>query len=163
MWTSSLRELTSVMVVQEELIGMAAASQLTLSYSSESSIEAELKRESTADVLTIAVSSCCSMTMLGYLFVLALSEAQLWSLVGLYIFRILYIIVTFRMAGWYDVLAVHSPYWVLGVFMHCLYTIINLIPFVCAWLADKLSRHVYLHLYYVGRLYPLCCSILCDI
>lgn len=87
------------MVVQEELIGMAAASQLTLSYSSESSIEAELKRESTADVLTIAVSSCCPMTMLGYLFVLALSEAQLWSLVGLYIFRLLYIIVTFRMAG----------------------------------------------------------------
>lgn len=43
-------------LVEEELIGMAAASQLTLSYSSESSIEAELKRESTADVLTIAIS-----------------------------------------------------------------------------------------------------------
>jgi Niemann-Pick C1 protein len=35
---------------------MAASYGLTLSYSSESSIEAELQRESTADVLTIAVS-----------------------------------------------------------------------------------------------------------
>lgn len=35
---------------------MAIANNLTLSYSSESSIEAELKRESYADALTIGVS-----------------------------------------------------------------------------------------------------------
>ncbi|KAG0593289.1 hypothetical protein KC19_1G318700 [Ceratodon purpureus] len=45
-----------IRLVKEELVGMAAASGLTLSYSSESSIEAELQRESTADVLTIAIS-----------------------------------------------------------------------------------------------------------
>lgn len=35
---------------------MVQSSNLTLSYSSESSIEEELKRESTADVVTIIVS-----------------------------------------------------------------------------------------------------------
>lgn len=35
---------------------MVKAKNLTLSFSSESSIEEELKRESTADVITIAVS-----------------------------------------------------------------------------------------------------------
>lgn len=35
---------------------MVQSSNLTLSFSSESSIEEELKRESTADVLTIVVS-----------------------------------------------------------------------------------------------------------
>ena len=44
---------------------MAAASGLTLSYSSESSIEAELQRESTADVLTIAVSKPCSLILMS--------------------------------------------------------------------------------------------------
>jgi Niemann-Pick C1 protein len=41
---------------QEELLPMVQSSNLTLSYSSESSIEEELKRESTADIITIAVS-----------------------------------------------------------------------------------------------------------
>lgn len=41
---------------QEELLSMVQPSNLTLSYSSESSIEEELKRESTADIITIAVS-----------------------------------------------------------------------------------------------------------
>lgn len=54
-----MRVLTNILVLQEELVAMAAASNLTLSYSSESSIETELQRESTADVLTIAVSYCC--------------------------------------------------------------------------------------------------------
>jgi hypothetical protein len=36
---------------------MAEAQHLTLAYSSESSIEAELKRESTADIPTIAVQA----------------------------------------------------------------------------------------------------------
>ena len=44
------------LVIQEELVGMVAGYGLTLSYSSESSVETELQRESTADVLTIAVS-----------------------------------------------------------------------------------------------------------
>jgi Niemann-Pick C1 protein len=43
-------------LVKEELVGMAEAQHLTLAYSSESSIEAELKRESTADIPTIAIS-----------------------------------------------------------------------------------------------------------
>lgn len=45
-----------IRVVKEEIVGMAIANNLTLSYSSESSIEAELKRESYADALTIGIS-----------------------------------------------------------------------------------------------------------
>jgi len=42
---------------QNELLPMVQSKNLTLSFSSESSIEEELKRESTADVITILVSS----------------------------------------------------------------------------------------------------------
>ncbi|KAJ6410205.1 hypothetical protein OIU84_009658 [Salix udensis] len=45
-----------IRLVEEELLSMVQPSNLTLSYSSESSIEEELKRESTADIITIAVS-----------------------------------------------------------------------------------------------------------
>lgn len=45
-----------IRLVEEELLPMVQSSNLTLSYSSESSIEEELKRESTADIITIAVS-----------------------------------------------------------------------------------------------------------
>lgn len=45
-----------IQLVEEELLPMVRAGNLTLSYSSESSIEEELKRESTADVITIVVS-----------------------------------------------------------------------------------------------------------
>ncbi|XP_024370575.1 uncharacterized protein [Physcomitrium patens] len=45
-----------IRLVKEELVGMVMPYNLTVSFSSESSIEAELQRESTADVLTIAVS-----------------------------------------------------------------------------------------------------------
>eukprot|EP00258_Populus_trichocarpa_P047737 XP_024463756.1 NPC intracellular cholesterol transporter 1 [Populus trichocarpa] len=45
-----------IRLVKEELLPMVQSSNLTLSYSSESSIEEELKRESTADIITIAVS-----------------------------------------------------------------------------------------------------------
>lgn len=45
-----------IQLVKEELLPMVQSSNLTLSYSSESSIEEELKRESTADIITIAVS-----------------------------------------------------------------------------------------------------------
>jgi hypothetical protein len=41
---------------QNELLPMVQSKNLTLSFSSESSIEEELKRESTADVITILVS-----------------------------------------------------------------------------------------------------------
>lgn len=41
---------------QDELLPMVKSKGLSLSFSSESSIEEELKRESTADVITIAVS-----------------------------------------------------------------------------------------------------------
>lgn len=41
--------------VQDELVPMVKAQNLTLSYTSESSIESELRRESTADISTIAV------------------------------------------------------------------------------------------------------------
>ncbi|KAL9370387.1 hypothetical protein Peur_035527 [Populus x canadensis] len=45
-----------IRLVEEELLPMVQSSNLTLSYASESSIEEELKRESTADIITIAVS-----------------------------------------------------------------------------------------------------------
>ncbi|KAF4382786.1 hypothetical protein G4B88_021569 [Cannabis sativa] len=45
-----------IKLAKEELLPMVHSSNLTLSFSSESSIEEELKRESTADVITIVVS-----------------------------------------------------------------------------------------------------------
>eukprot|EP00257_Ricinus_communis_P008945 XP_002527152.2 NPC intracellular cholesterol transporter 1 isoform X1 [Ricinus communis] len=45
-----------IQLVEDELLSMVQSSNLTLAYSSESSIEEELKRESTADVLTVLVS-----------------------------------------------------------------------------------------------------------
>lgn len=42
--------------LQDEILPIVQSSNLTLSFSSESSIEEELKRESTADVITILVS-----------------------------------------------------------------------------------------------------------
>ncbi|XP_061344098.1 uncharacterized protein LOC133290061 [Gastrolobium bilobum] len=45
-----------VQLAKEELLPMVQSSNLTLSFSTESSIEEELKRESTADVITILVS-----------------------------------------------------------------------------------------------------------
>ncbi|XP_048128326.1 NPC intracellular cholesterol transporter 1 isoform X2 [Rhodamnia argentea] len=45
-----------IQLAKEELLPSAQSNNLTLSFSSESSIEEELKRESTADVLTIVVS-----------------------------------------------------------------------------------------------------------
>ncbi|KAL4568596.1 hypothetical protein LXL04_024211 [Taraxacum kok-saghyz] len=43
---------------EDELLPMVASKNLTLSYSSESSIEVELKRERTADAITILVRAC---------------------------------------------------------------------------------------------------------
>lgn len=45
-----------IQLAKDELLPMVKSKGLTLSFSSESSIEEELKRESTADVITIAVS-----------------------------------------------------------------------------------------------------------
>ncbi|XP_050204981.1 uncharacterized protein LOC126655019 [Mercurialis annua] len=45
-----------IQLVKDELLPMVQAKELTLSFSSESSIEEELKRESTADVITILIS-----------------------------------------------------------------------------------------------------------
>ncbi|EOX97437.1 hypothetical protein QUC31_015707 [Theobroma cacao] len=45
-----------IQLVKEELLPMVQSRNLTLSFSSESSIEEELKRESTADIVTIVVS-----------------------------------------------------------------------------------------------------------
>ncbi|KAK3010810.1 hypothetical protein RJ639_011494, partial [Escallonia herrerae] len=45
-----------VRLVKDELLSMVQSSNLTLSFSSESSIEEELKRESTADITTILIS-----------------------------------------------------------------------------------------------------------
>ncbi|XP_047170298.1 LOW QUALITY PROTEIN: NPC intracellular cholesterol transporter 1 [Vigna umbellata] len=45
-----------IQLAKEELLPMVQSSNLTLSFSTESSIEEELKRESTADVVTILVS-----------------------------------------------------------------------------------------------------------
>ncbi|XP_065847366.1 uncharacterized protein [Euphorbia lathyris] len=45
-----------IQLVKEELLPMVQTKNLTLSFSSESSIEEELKRESTADVITILIS-----------------------------------------------------------------------------------------------------------
>ncbi|KAL5557719.1 hypothetical protein UlMin_033930 [Ulmus minor] len=45
-----------IQMVKDELLQMVQSKNLTLSFSSESSIEEELKRESTADVITIMIS-----------------------------------------------------------------------------------------------------------
>ncbi|KAK1560393.1 hypothetical protein Q3G72_026113 [Acer saccharum] len=45
-----------IQLVKEELVPMVQSSNLTISFSSESSIEEELKRESTADIITIVAS-----------------------------------------------------------------------------------------------------------
>ncbi|XP_010539022.1 PREDICTED: Niemann-Pick C1 protein-like isoform X2 [Tarenaya hassleriana] len=45
-----------IQLAKDELLPMAESRNLTLTFSSESSIEEELKRESTADVITIAIS-----------------------------------------------------------------------------------------------------------
>ncbi|KAL5858640.1 hypothetical protein ACOSQ3_006098 [Xanthoceras sorbifolium] len=45
-----------IQLVKEELVPLVLSSNLTITFSSESSIEEELKRESTADVITIVVS-----------------------------------------------------------------------------------------------------------
>ncbi|XP_013629550.1 PREDICTED: Niemann-Pick C1 protein [Brassica oleracea var. oleracea] len=49
-------EKSFIQLAKKELLSMVQSNNLTLSFSSESSIEEELKRESTADVITIAAS-----------------------------------------------------------------------------------------------------------
>ncbi|KAL0798721.1 hypothetical protein Bca101_053896 [Brassica carinata] len=49
-------EKSFIKLAKDELLSMVQSNNLTLSFSSESSIEEELKRESTADVITIAAS-----------------------------------------------------------------------------------------------------------
>jgi len=48
-----------IYIWKEALLPMVQTSNLTLSFSTESSIEEELKRESTADVITILVRNFC--------------------------------------------------------------------------------------------------------
>jgi Niemann-Pick C1 protein len=48
--------MTFVIFSQEEILPMVLAQNLTLSFSSESSIKDELHRESTADAITIVVN-----------------------------------------------------------------------------------------------------------
>ncbi|KAJ4715850.1 Niemann-Pick C1 protein-like [Melia azedarach] len=60
-----------IQLAKEELLPMIESSNLTLSFSAESSIEEELKRESTADVITIAASY---LVMFAYISV-ALGDA----------------------------------------------------------------------------------------
>ncbi|XP_044489407.1 NPC intracellular cholesterol transporter 1 [Mangifera indica] len=62
-------------LAKEELLPMVQSSNLTLSFSSESSIEEELKRESTADVITILASY---LVMFAYISV-ALGDSSLLS------------------------------------------------------------------------------------
>ncbi|OWM70574.1 hypothetical protein CDL15_Pgr014247 [Punica granatum] len=53
-----------IQLAEDELLPMVQARNLTLSFSSESSIEEELKRESTADAITILISY---LVMFGYI------------------------------------------------------------------------------------------------
>ncbi|KAA8535924.1 hypothetical protein F0562_028402 [Nyssa sinensis] len=64
-----------IQLVKDELLPMVQSSNLTLSFSSESSIEEELKRESTADVITILISY---LVMFAYISV-TLGDAPHWS------------------------------------------------------------------------------------
>jgi len=48
-----------IYIWKEELLPLVQTSNLTLSFSTESSIEEELERESTADVVTILVRNFC--------------------------------------------------------------------------------------------------------
>lgn len=58
---------------------MAAANNLTISFTSESSIEAELERESTADVLTILVG-CFHRQVFGCMHILRSSRDEIFFL-----------------------------------------------------------------------------------
>ncbi|KAK4751490.1 hypothetical protein SAY87_004972 [Trapa incisa] len=69
-------EKTFIQLAQDELLPMVQARNLTLSFSSESSIEEELKRESTADAITILISY---LVMFGYIS-LTLGETHRLSL-----------------------------------------------------------------------------------
>ncbi|GAV63482.1 Patched domain-containing protein/Sterol-sensing domain-containing protein [Cephalotus follicularis] len=53
-----------IQLVKEELLPMVKSNNLTLSFSSESSVEEELKRESTADAITILI---CYLVMFAYI------------------------------------------------------------------------------------------------
>lgn len=65
-----------IKLAKEELLPIVQSSNLTLSFSSESSIEEELKRESTADVITILVSY---LVMFAYISVTLGDAPQLSS------------------------------------------------------------------------------------
>ncbi|URD77305.1 Sterol-sensing domain of SREBP cleavage-activation [Musa troglodytarum] len=65
-----------IRLMQDELVPMVQPQNLTLSFSSESSIEEELKRESTADVITILVSY---LVMFAYISVTLGDRCQLSS------------------------------------------------------------------------------------
>ncbi|XP_024031369.1 Niemann-Pick C1 protein [Morus notabilis] len=65
-----------IKLAKEELLSLVQSSNLTLSFSSESSIEEELKRESTADVITILVSY---LVMFAYISVTLGDTPQLSS------------------------------------------------------------------------------------
>ncbi|WCJ40010.1 NPC intracellular cholesterol transporter 1 [Euphorbia peplus] len=64
-----------IQLIEEELVPMVQSRNLTLSYSSESSIEEELKRESTADIITVLVSY---LVMFAYISV-TLGDVHHWS------------------------------------------------------------------------------------
>lgn len=65
---SSLEYMDMKTFIQDEILPMVQAKNLTLAFSSESSIEEELKRESTADAITILVSlSSAIWNLLVYL------------------------------------------------------------------------------------------------
>ncbi|CAL9133900.1 unnamed protein product [Musa acuminata var. zebrina] len=65
-----------IRLMQDELVPMVQPQNLTLSFSSESSIEEELKRESTADVITILVSY---LVMFAYISITLGDRCQLSS------------------------------------------------------------------------------------
>ena len=73
---------------------MVKSKGLTLSFSSESSIEEELKRESTADVITIAVSSLASNLVFCVWFLICLCTCSVSLLQISYLVMFAYISLT---------------------------------------------------------------------
>lgn len=114
---------------------MTQSQNLTLSFSSESSIEEELKRESTADVITILVSSFLEINF-------CIVQLNFYSLSLFMVIFSRYLHCTFYFILFYLVWRSLSimPIFLLIVYSPCLRNLS----------ADKLSCDVCLHISYFG-------------
>ena len=131
-------------VTQDELAPLVQAQNLTLSFSSESSIQEELKRESTADAITILVSTYVGMVFhmtLGWL----IHFSYIFLIKSMRLFYITLFLPTYLYL-WGTPLPILVYYeescWYVNTFAFCSCSL---------FLTDKLSCDVCLHIYDIGR------------